>query len=109
MREETLSTYPYPVIEVACRYCSRKGRYRRERLIREYGGGVALDRFVHMISSDCGYAEVRTGRRACNGPYIVSPQPPAKCPEDVRFDEGKEPAGMTTKCLRTVRLPGFEC
>lgn len=74
MREETLTNYPHSVIDVACRYCARRGRYRRERLIREHGGDLPLYRFLRMISSDCGYAEVRTGRRGCNGPYIVPPQ-----------------------------------
>lgn len=73
MREETLGTYPYPFIEVACRYCARRGRYRRERLIREHGAGMSLGAFVAMVSADCGYAQVRTGRRRCSGPYIVPP------------------------------------
>ena len=87
MREETLSNYPYAFIEVACRYCTRRGRYRRDRLISEHGGGLPLDRFVRMISANCGYAEVRTGRKACLGPYVVPPETrppevPRHCPLD---------------------------
>ena len=74
MREQTLGTFPHAVIEIACRYCARRGRYRREALIQKHGGGLSLDRFVRMISSDCSYAEVRTGRAGCNGPYVVPPQ-----------------------------------
>lgn len=74
MREETLSNYPSSVIEVACRYCTRRGRYRRDRLIKQHGGGLPLDRFVRMISADCGFAEVRSGRKACLGPYVVPPE-----------------------------------
>ncbi len=35
---------------------------------------MQLDRFVRMVSADCGYAEVRTGRTGCNGPYVVPPE-----------------------------------
>lgn len=84
VREETLSTYPSPVIEVVCRYCARRGRYRRDRLISVHGGGLPLDRFLRMISADCGFAQVRSGRKACLGPYIVppetrAPQAPKEC------------------------------
>lgn len=71
MREPTLGDLPHPFIEIACRYCPRKGRYRRARLIQEHGGGMALDAFVRMVSEDCGYAQVRTGRHGCNGPYVL--------------------------------------
>lgn len=74
MREPTLGTFPHTLIEIACRYCARHGRYRRETLIQTHGGGLTLDRFVRMISSDCGHAEVRTGRAGCNGPYVVPPE-----------------------------------
>ena len=50
------------------------GRYRRERLIRTYGAGMTLDAFVRKVSADCGYAQVRTGRQRCNGPYVVPPE-----------------------------------
>lgn len=73
MREDTLSDYPHAVINVACRYCSRRGRYRRGRLISQYGGDLSLDRFMRIIASDCGYAQVRTVRAGCNGPYMVLP------------------------------------
>ena len=84
MREMTLGSYPYPVIEVACRYCARRGRYRRDRLILEHGAGLPLDRFVRLVTVDCGFAEVRTGRMGCNGPYVIpvehrSPQVPKDC------------------------------
>jgi hypothetical protein len=74
MREPTLGTFPHPFIAVACRYCARKGRYRRDKLIQKYGAGMRLDAFVRLISADCGHAEVRTGRRGCNGPYVVPPE-----------------------------------
>lgn len=70
MREPTLGTFPHTYIEIACRYCQRRGRYRRDRLIQEHGGGMLLDTFVRMISRDCRRAEDRT-RGRCNGAYAV--------------------------------------
>lgn len=85
MREPTLGTYPHPFIEIACRWCARKGRYRRQRLIETHGAGMTLDQLVRMVSADCGFAEVRTGRRRCLGPYVVpeamhAPEVPRHCP-----------------------------
>ena len=69
MRVTTLGTYPYSVICVACRYCNRRGRYGRDRLIREYGGDMRLGDFARMVSDDCRKAEDRTGK-PCNGAYV---------------------------------------
>jgi hypothetical protein len=85
MREPTLSAYPYSTIELACRYCDRRGRYRRDRVILKHGGGMTLDQFVRMVSADCGFSEVRTGRKRCTGPYVVppetrAPEVPRHCP-----------------------------
>lgn len=57
MREPTLSAYPYSTIELACRYCDRRGRYRRDRVILKHGGGMTLDQFVRMVSADCGFSQ----------------------------------------------------
>lgn len=60
MRKPTLGTFPHTVIEIAYRYCQRRGCYRRDRLIREYGGGMLLDDFMRLVSRDCRRAEDRT-------------------------------------------------
>jgi hypothetical protein len=92
MREETLSNFPYPFIEIACRYCARKGRYKRARLIQEHGGGMTLAALVRLVSADCGYAQVRTGRRACTGPYVVPPETrPPLVPKTCMLIKEKKP------------------
>lgn len=94
MREPTLGTFPHSYIEVACRYCQRKGRYRRERLIKEYGADMPLDRFVSMVSADCGFAQVRSGRRRCNGPYVVPPETrPPNVPKTCMVLKERKPLG----------------
>lgn len=70
MREPTLGEFPQPMICVACRYCKRRGRYRRDRLIREHGADMTLDAFVKMVSADCRRAEDRTRSKPCNGAYV---------------------------------------
>lgn len=72
MREPTLGEFPHPYVCVACRYCQRRGRYRRDRLIQEHGADMTLDAFVRMVSADCRKAEDRAGAKPCNGPHVVS-------------------------------------
>ena len=67
MRKTTLGTFPHTVIEIACRYCQQRGRYRRARLIQEYGGGMLLDDFMRFVSRDCRHAEDRTCGRCSGG------------------------------------------
>jgi hypothetical protein len=72
MREETLGTHPHPYIDVACRYCQRRGRYRRERIVREYGGDMPLSSFARLVSADCRRAEDRVGTgKPCKGAYVT--------------------------------------
>ncbi len=45
----------------------------------------ALDALVGAVSADCGFAQVRTGRKRCAGPYVVPPETrppevPRHCP-----------------------------
>lgn len=70
MMGETLGTFPRPVLHVACRYCKRSGRYRRDRLVAPYGENCSLDEFVRDIAKNCGMAAERTGGKGCNGPYV---------------------------------------
>lgn len=35
---------------------------------------MTLDALVLMVSADCGYAQVRTGRKRCTGPFVVPPE-----------------------------------
>lgn len=46
----TLGEYPKPYVRLACSRCSRKGQYRKETLIDEYGPDVRLPDLLHMIA-----------------------------------------------------------
>ena len=41
------------MLEVACRRCPRKGRYRVTRLIDRHGAGIGLPHLKQIIASDC--------------------------------------------------------
>lgn len=68
--ERTLGNHPEAIVHVACRYCKRRGRYRRDRLIARYGAECSLDEFVRDLAKDCSLAMERAGRKGCNGPYV---------------------------------------
>lgn len=45
-----LGRYPRDYVRLACSRCSRKGQYRKETLIAEYGGDVRLPDLLVMIA-----------------------------------------------------------
>lgn len=67
---QTLARYPYPIVRVACRYCTRRGQYRLERLIGIHGGDTTFEQLLASVSADCTRASDRTGRLGCRGPYL---------------------------------------
>jgi len=52
---DTLSTYPYVVVRLACTMCSRKGSYRLARLAEKYGAQVDMRQLLEFLAGDCAY------------------------------------------------------
>jgi hypothetical protein len=51
---ERLALYPFVVVRLACRVCSRGGSYRLARLAAKYGRtGVTLRDLTERFSYDC--------------------------------------------------------
>lgn len=50
---ETLITYPYIVVRLACEVCNRSGSYRLARLAAKYGPECDLDELLVALSADC--------------------------------------------------------
>lgn len=48
-----LYEYPYVVVRIACRKCSRQGRYRLARLAELYGAEITLPYLRHELAGDC--------------------------------------------------------
>lgn len=71
-RDDCLAFYPYVVVRIACRNCSRSGRYRLARLAAKYGPETSLGELLERFSYDCLWrAEARSkkGRSSC-GVYL---------------------------------------
>jgi hypothetical protein len=91
MLPDTLASYPYVVVYVACRNCRRRGSYRLARLTARYGADLSLDALLVKFTADCHLASNRTGRPGCHAPYFPDfevPQRPA--------DEPRQPLRVIT-------------
>jgi hypothetical protein len=65
---ERLALYPFVVVRIACRVCSRSGSYRLARLAAKYGPEITLGDLTERFSYDCLWrAEARSkaGKSAC--------------------------------------------
>ena len=78
---QTLATYPYVVVRVACQYCTRRGVYRLARLSAEYGPDMALDDILLRLSASCHFASDRTGKPGCHGVYLPDREHPTRDPD----------------------------
>jgi hypothetical protein len=73
-----LAAYPFAVVNVACIYCNRKGRYRLATLIEKHGPATTLECLAKRMASDCGAALERTGKFGCNGVYFPDLEVPRR-------------------------------
>jgi hypothetical protein len=64
----TLSEYPFDVIEVACAKCARRGRLRKERLIKQYGADYGVARLREDFIKDC--PRFGNWHDQCGGYYV---------------------------------------
>jgi hypothetical protein len=53
MSLDRLAFYPYVIVRVSCRYCSRRGSYRLVRLGAKYGPEIPLDDLLRQLAGDC--------------------------------------------------------
>src|SRR6516225_5400179 len=76
---DCLARYPFVVVRIACRVCSRRGSYRLTRLAAKYGPEISLREFTEkMQMSPCAPrvfrlqihlpTRARTDRRFCGRP-----------------------------------------
>jgi hypothetical protein len=91
---DRLASYPFVVVRIACRVCTRSGSYRLARLAAKYGPEITVRDINERFSYDCLWrAEARSkkGKSAC-GVYL--PDLEHKRPPDL-------PTGMVK--LRLVK------
>ena len=48
-----LTDYPYDVVNVSCKKCDRRGRYKKQTLIERYGDDIAVPDLSSRLSADC--------------------------------------------------------
>jgi hypothetical protein len=46
----TLAEWPYRMVQLACDLCPRRGQYRKETLIKKFGGDVLTPDARHLIA-----------------------------------------------------------
>ena len=93
---DRLALYPFVVVRIGCRQCSRKGAYRLARLAAKFGPEITLRDLTNRFSYDCMWrAEARSkkGKSTC-GVIPAGPDGRHKRPPDL-------PSGMVK--LRLVK------
>ena len=53
MIPQRLSDYPWVVVNLSCKLCTRRGRYRLARLAARYGPEMELDRVLADLACNC--------------------------------------------------------
>jgi hypothetical protein len=85
-----LAHYPFVVVRIACRVCSRRGSYRLAHWPRNSGPVISLRDLTDRFSYDCLWrAEARSkkGESACGVylPDLEQPRPPDVPPGIVKL------------------------
>jgi hypothetical protein len=78
---DRLAFYPFVVVRLACRVCSRKGSYRLARLAAKFGPEITLHDLTDRFSYDCLWrseARSKAGKSACGVylPDLATARPP---------------------------------
>ena len=78
---DVLSSYPYVVVRIGCRRCTRKGSYRLARLAAKYGAEIPMMELLAHLAGDCAIWGTRhPGAPRC-GAYFVDLEFPARPPD----------------------------
>ena len=80
MDGETLLTYPYVIVRLACRYCARVGAYRLVRLAVKFGCEAKLADVVVRLAADCPHWKSNKRWPEGCGVYCPISQRRARCP-----------------------------
>jgi hypothetical protein len=87
---DSLALYPYVVVRIGCRVCSRGGAYRLARLAAKFGPEIGRRDLLDRFSYDCLWRAEARGKwcvSACGVylPDLVQPRPPDLPPGLVRL------------------------
>jgi hypothetical protein len=79
---ETLASFPFVTVRLACRLCGRKGQYRLARLADKYGAEIGMRELLEMLAGDCCYWRPRHPARLGCGAYFIDLEGPPRPPDE---------------------------
>jgi hypothetical protein len=82
MDGETLLSYPYVVVRLACRYCARVGAYRLVRLAVKFGCEAKIFDVMVRLAADCPHWKPNKRWPEGCGVYLPDLDPPRALPDD---------------------------
>jgi hypothetical protein len=87
---DCLAQYPFVMVRIACRVCSRRGSYRLARLAAKFGPEISLRDLTDRFSYDCLWraaARSKKGKSVCGVylPDLEQPRPPDVPPGIVKL------------------------
>lgn len=97
-RDDCLAHYPFVIVRIGCRVCSRRGAYRLARLAAKFGPEITLRDLTDPFSYDCMWRAEAHGRKAQSGcgvylPDLEQPRPPDAPPGMVKLRLVKKETG----------------
>jgi hypothetical protein len=93
-KRDCLAHYPFVVVRIACRVCSRRGSYRLARLAAKFRPEISLRDLTDRFSYDCMWRAEAHGKNGKSGCGVYLPDLEDPCPPDA-------PPGMVK--LRLVK------
>ena len=87
---DCLAFYPFVIVRIACRFCSRTGTYRLARLAAKFGPEIGLCDLTDRFSYDCLWraeASSKRGTSSCGVylPDLEQPWPPDDPPSRAKL------------------------
>ena len=70
---DRLALYPFVVVRIACRVCSRAGAYRLARLAAKFGPEIGLRDLLDRFSYDCLWRAEAHGKRGVSACGVYLP------------------------------------
>jgi hypothetical protein len=71
---DRLAFYPFVVVRIACRVCSRNGAYRLARLAAKFGPEISLRDLLDRFSYDCLWRAEARGKRGVSACGVYLPE-----------------------------------
>jgi hypothetical protein len=68
---DCLAHYPFVVVRIACRVCSRSGSYRLTRLAAKFGPEISLRDLTDRFSYDCLWRAEAHSKRGVSAEQVV--------------------------------------